>query len=151
MVEFHRTVSEQSVYFRYFTPFRLEARIAHKRLARICHADQSTEIVLVAETEKQPAGPCKIIAICRLCKLSDVNAAEIAILVGDPWQHHGLGSRLLRMLIRVGRAKNLDRIFATILADNIEMRRLCENAGLKVESESGGEYHAEIELNPTRL
>src|SRR5205814_4740376 len=39
MVKFHQTLSERSVYLRYFTPLRLDQRVAHERLSRICFID----------------------------------------------------------------------------------------------------------------
>ena len=49
MIEFHRTLSEESVHFRYFSMFQLESRIAHERLRRICFLDPDREIALVVE------------------------------------------------------------------------------------------------------
>jgi acetyltransferase len=49
MVKFHKTLSEQSVYLRYFHMENLSARVAHERLIRKCNADFNTEIALVAE------------------------------------------------------------------------------------------------------
>ena len=36
MVAFHKTLSEESVHFRYFGSVKLEQRVAHERLTRIC-------------------------------------------------------------------------------------------------------------------
>ena len=47
MIEFHKTLSEQSVRFRYFSLLKLETRIAHERLTRICFNDYDREIALV--------------------------------------------------------------------------------------------------------
>ena len=49
MVKFHETLSEQSVYQRYFSVLKLSQRIAHERLTRICFNDYDREIALVAE------------------------------------------------------------------------------------------------------
>ena len=47
MVKFHETLSERSVYFRYFHAMRLTQRIAHERLTRICFIDYEREMALV--------------------------------------------------------------------------------------------------------
>ena len=54
MIQFHTTLSDRSVYFRYMHALQLSQRIAHERLARICFNDYDRELALVAERE-QPA------------------------------------------------------------------------------------------------
>ena len=49
MVKFHEGLSERSVYLRYFSPLKLQQRVAHSRLIRICFNDYDREIALVAE------------------------------------------------------------------------------------------------------
>ena len=39
MVKFHGTLSDETVFFRYFGQQKLELRIAHERLTRICFID----------------------------------------------------------------------------------------------------------------
>src|SRR4030095_8000891 len=56
MVKFHQTLSERSVYYRYFTPLRVEQRIAHERLTRICFNDYDREIALVVEPQEAQEG-----------------------------------------------------------------------------------------------
>ena len=49
MVQFHETLSERSVYLRYFHMIKLSQRVSHERLTRICFNDYDREIALVAE------------------------------------------------------------------------------------------------------
>jgi acetyltransferase len=49
MIQFHTTLSDRSVYFRYMHAVQLSQRIAHERLARICFNDYDRELALVAE------------------------------------------------------------------------------------------------------
>ena len=49
MARFHATLSERSVYLRYFHMIPLDTRIAHERLTRICFIDYDREMALVAE------------------------------------------------------------------------------------------------------
>src|SRR6059036_1547447 len=49
MVKFHETLSDRTVYLRYFSSLSLAARTAHERLVRICFSDYEREMVLVAE------------------------------------------------------------------------------------------------------
>ena len=49
MVRFHESLSEESVYMRYFHMMNLDQRTAHERLTRICFIDYDREMALVAE------------------------------------------------------------------------------------------------------
>ena len=68
MVKFHEGLSERSVYLRYFSPLKLQQRVAHTRLIRICFNDYDREIALVAE-HKDGDGQSEIVAVARLSKL----------------------------------------------------------------------------------
>ena len=49
LVQFHETLSERSVAFRYFHAIKLGQRVAHDRLTRTCFIDYDREMALVAE------------------------------------------------------------------------------------------------------
>jgi acetyltransferase len=131
MVKFHETLSERSVYLRYFHPMRLNVRVAHERLTRMCFIDYSREIALVAERADPLNGEREILAVGRLIRLRGGEDGEFAILVSDNWQHRGLGKELLRRLVVIGREEKLRRIVADVLPDNHEMLRVCEHLGFK--------------------
>jgi acetyltransferase len=145
MVKFHQTLSEDSVQLRYFHAIGLESRTAHLRLSHIC-SPNSNEIVLVAERHSYDAEDGQIIAVARLSKAADTNEAEFAILVSDQFQHHGLGTVLLRLLTQLGRQARLARINAYILPENVDMQDVAKRAGYKLEKEPDGALLATIEL-----
>ena len=65
----------------------------------------------------------------------------------DRWQRRGLGTRLLRQLVEVGRAEGVGRISGAIPADNRGMQRVCAQAGFRLRLRAeGGEYQAELRL-----
>jgi acetyltransferase len=145
MVEFHKTLSEESVYSRYFTAMRLDQRVAHARLSRICFIDYGREMALVVE--RTSGERREIIAVGRLTKLHGVNEAEFAILVSDDWQHQGLGTELLRRLVSIGRDEKLDCISADILPSNHAMQSMARKAGFQISSNLAyGECRAEMRL-----
>ncbi|MGB9521578.1 MAG: acetate--CoA ligase family protein, partial [Anaerolineales bacterium] len=49
LVQFHENLSDRTVYLRFLHPMLLSQRVAHERLARICHSDYDREITLVVE------------------------------------------------------------------------------------------------------
>ncbi len=132
IVQFHQTLSEESVYFRYFNSLKLSRRISHERLTRICFIDYDREIALVADYKNPATRSHEILAIGRLSKLHGVNEAEFAMLVSDSYQCRGLGTELLGRLLQVGRDEQLDRINAEILAENFAMQRVCEKLGFRL-------------------
>lgn len=132
MVKFHATLSERSVYLRYFHMANLSTRIAHSRLIRICFIDYDREMALVAVRKNPDTGEDEIIAVGRLSKQQSKREGEWAILVSDQYQRRGLGTELLRRLIHVARDEKLERITAQILSENIEMQTVAKRLGFKL-------------------
>jgi acetyltransferase len=132
MVWFHQTLSERSVYLRYFQQLQLAQRVSHERLTRICFVDYNREMALVAEKQNGRNGQPEIIAVGRLSKLHLAEEGEVAFLVSDQYQHHGVGTELLQRLIQVGRDEKLRRILAYMLPENRAMQRVCEKLGFRL-------------------
>jgi acetyltransferase len=132
MIQFHQTLSEQSVYFRYFHLIKLSRRITHERLTRLCFIDYDREMALVADYDNPQTGAHEILAVARLSKLHGLNAAEFALLVSDRYQCQGIGTELLQRLIQVGQDEQLEHITAEILPDNSGMQRVCKKLGFQM-------------------
>ncbi|MFS0513718.1 bifunctional acetate--CoA ligase family protein/GNAT family N-acetyltransferase [Nostoc sp. UIC 10607] len=133
MVQFHKTLSEQSVYFRYFHLIKLQSRVTHERLTRICFIDYDREIALVVEYQNLETQTREILAVGRLSKIHGTNEAEFAIVVCDRSQCQGIGTELLQRLLQVSRDEQLKRITADILVDNYAMQKVCEKLGFRIE------------------
>jgi acetyltransferase len=147
VVKFHESLSEQSVYMRYFHMIALSQRIAHERLTRICYVDYDREIALVVEQRNGETGERSILAIGRLTKEPGTDEAQFAILVADPAQGRGLGSELVRRLLEIGRKEGVKRITAEILQDNYAMQKICERLGFHLERDAEeGVVKVQIEL-----
>ncbi|MGB7442141.1 MAG: bifunctional acetate--CoA ligase family protein/GNAT family N-acetyltransferase [Coleofasciculaceae cyanobacterium] len=146
IVQFHQTLSEESVYFRYFHLMKLSRRIAHERLTRICFIDYDREMALVADYLNPSTGNHEILAVGRLSKLHGINEAEFAMLVSDSYQRQGLGTELLQRLLQIGRAEKLNRITAEILVENLPMQKVAEKVGFRLQRAANDLVKAEIEL-----
>jgi acetyltransferase len=129
LVKFHRTLSEESVYFRYFHLMTLSHRIAHERLTRICFVDYDRDMAMVVDRKDETTGQHEVLAAGRLSKLHGRNEAEFAMLVSDAYQKQGIGTKLLEQLVQAGRDEGLDSITAEILHENRAMQRVCEKVG----------------------
>ncbi len=133
MVKFHETLSEQSVYMRYFHMMKLDQRTAHERLTRICFIDYDREMALVAVHTDPETGEREIMGVARLSRNGSAPAeAEFSVLVSDRFQRRGVGTLLVRRLLEVGRSENLRRITAEILLDNRPMQRISESLGFQL-------------------
>jgi acetyltransferase len=147
MIRFHQALSERSVYLRYFQALKLSTRTAHERLTRICFIDYDREMALVAEHRPAEGGEPEIIAVARLSKLHGVSEAEAAAVVRDEFQRQGLGTELYRRLIEVAREEKLARVVSTMLAENREMRGVCQKLGFRLRAEmEEGTVRAELQL-----
>ena len=130
MIGFHQSLSERSVYMRYFHALRLDRRTAHERLTRICFIDYDREMALVVERKNPQSGEPEILGVGRLSRdHSAPEEAEISILVSDRFQGQGLGTMLVGKLLEVGRAEGLRRITADVLPANRAMRRVLKRLG----------------------
>jgi acetyltransferase len=138
MVKFHETLSEESVYHRYFSALKLSQRVAHERLTRICFNDYDREIALVAERTDAKTGQRDILGVGRLSKLHGSNDAEFALLVSDRCQKRGLGTELLKRLVQIGRDEKLSLISANIMSDNHAMQHVSRKVGFKLDHGSEG-------------
>jgi acetyltransferase len=132
MVRFHETLSERSVYLRYFHLMNLEQRVTHERLTRICFIDYDREMALVAVRRNSETGDSEILGVGRLTKIHGTREAEIAVLISDNWQGRGLGKELLSRLLVVAADDKLARVVADILPDNRGVMRICEKLGFSL-------------------
>jgi acetyltransferase len=132
MVKFHETLSDRSVYLRYFCTLSLSRRVAHERLLRICFGDYDREMALVAERTDPETGEHHIMAVGRINKLHGKNEAEVAVLVSDQYQNLGLGYELLRRVVQIARDEKLSEVHAEMLPDNIAMQVIMKRIGFRV-------------------
>jgi len=90
IVKFHEVLSETSVHFRYFGLVKLEKRVSHDRLVRICFNDYDREIAIVGIRNAPETKEDEIIAVGRLIKLRDANDAEFAMVISEARLHDAL-------------------------------------------------------------
>lgn len=106
---FLRTLSTETLYRRFFSLPRVDDRL----LDLVAWADHRCQESIVALVDGAVVG----LASYERCR-SEEGAADVAIVVGDSWQHHGLGTILMRVLGGVAHRRGIDRFTASMLADN---------------------------------
>lgn len=128
MIKFHETLSERTVYMRFFTPFQLQERIAHERLSKICFIDYAREMIFVATRKHPKSGETEILATMRLTPDPDGDL-EFGLLVSDKFQGQGLGKQLLQHAIDFAKQEGYPSIFGVILPENTNMLHLAQELG----------------------
>jgi acetyltransferase len=131
MVRFHTTLSERSVYLRYFCSLSLSTRVEHERLVRICFASYDRGFALVAERRNPETGQAELLGVGRFSAMTALEA-EAAVLVSDQWQGRGLGTELLASVARVARAEKFKTLIGEILRDNLATQAIFRKAGFRL-------------------
>ncbi|HEX6894127.1 MAG TPA: bifunctional acetate--CoA ligase family protein/GNAT family N-acetyltransferase [Bryobacteraceae bacterium] len=144
LVKFHYTLSERSVYLRYFHWMKLEQRTEHERLTRMCFIDYDRQMAFVAERYDESRGEREIAGVGRLVKSHTEKEAELAVIVSDNYQKRGIGTALVRRLVDFGRDEGLERLTATVLFENRPMQKIFERAGFLLEQSRDPESLAAV-------
>lgn len=133
LVELFYTLSPESIYNRFLSPVR---EVTEEHVRRFVEIDQWSEVAIAAclQREGGEAGPKdhRIIGVGRyhLCG-SDPEVAEVALLVGDPWQGKGVGGELLCLLAEVARCQGVRRFVSTVDPGNLRLMRFVEFYGFR--------------------
>lgn len=123
LVEFHQHLSLRSTYLRFFT---VHPTLSAKEVERFTTVDYVNRLALVVEKDEQ------LIAVGRFDRFIDTRDAEVAFVVADDYQHHGLGSLLLDELARAARARGISRFVAETLCENNAMLKVFHHSGFDV-------------------
>ena len=120
--EMHRRLSPVSVSRRFFLAL---PELSHEQAERVTHVDGVDRAAYVAVND---AGD--LIAVVRYDRVAETVEAEVAVVVQDAYQHHRLGTALLRLLTAHARACGIERFLADVLLENGRMFAAFRDAGL---------------------
>ena len=138
-----RQLSDESIRKRFLAS---KPRFTSAELRYLTEVDGFNHIALVAVLEDDPD---QLVAVARCVRLPDRPAtAEMAIVVGDPWQNQGLGRAMATALADAALAVGIRRFAATMLGDNEPARRLMRTFARRLEEGrvSGGVREVLVEL-----
>ncbi|HEX3567225.1 MAG TPA: GNAT family N-acetyltransferase [Acidimicrobiales bacterium] len=127
LVAFHSGLSDRSRFLRYFYP---HVTLSAGEVAHLTQVDGRERVAFVVEHDGA------LIAVGRYEKLGDPTQAEVAFVVSDAFQHHGIASLLLQRLADRARAAGMTHLTAEVLAENRMMLRVFHDSGFEVESDS---------------
>jgi acyl-CoA hydrolase len=130
MREMFYRLSAETIYHRFFANLR---SMPHDKLQEFLKIDYRNDMVLVAYAGKADTDP--LVAVGHYSLDRQTNLAEVAFLVRDDWQSKGLGTALLKDLVRNAKSHGIRGFTAKVLADNQPMLRIFHDAAeLSIES-----------------
>ncbi len=146
IVEFHKSLSDRSVYMRFLSPLEMSNRANHNRLSRICHGDYNYEITLIVENPDPGENDIQVLAAGRMTRIHSANAAHFSMLVSDPYQGMGIGKELMIKLIEVARSEGYDWIECKMSPDNLAMHKIAGDFGFVIEDTENSLLRAVLKL-----
>jgi len=122
--EFVRTLSDEAKYFRFMDTIH---ELSQTQLVRFTQIDYDREMALIAVTEKD--GREVQIGVARYATNPDGESCEFALVVGDEWNHKGIGHKLMAALMEAARHKGLKIMEGEVLSNNRNMLNLIARLG----------------------
>ena len=135
-------LSPESRYRRFFAPLQRLSSEDLTYLTEVDHSDHEAMVALDPATEA-------IIGVARYVRAEDPTEAEVAVVVGDPWQGRGVASALLERLVERARKAGITHFVALVMSDNEEALELFRNlapGGSWTRRSSSGHTEMLIEL-----
>lgn len=118
---------------------------SHRLGSRFCFIDYDREMGLVAEVGS--GEDRKLAGVGRIVGSTDLEVAEFAILIADPWQSKGLGRLLTERTVDVARLMKVRTLTAEMDSENTRVVQLLRSVGFRFHTpKSDGRLAAEVQL-----
>lgn len=115
--------SDQSVYYRYFTPLKT---MPHMQMQEYVNIDYRNVMSIVGVILEE--GVERIIAEGRYAHLQDSSYADMAIVVDEQYVGMGIATHLLELLINTAIKRGIQGFKADVLTENKPMLKVFENS-----------------------
>jgi len=122
-------LSDQTIINRFFSMLK---SMPHRRLQQFCCIDYESEMSLVAITKE--GDKQKVVGLGSYHLNRATHRAEIAFMVADAWQGKGIGTFMMKSMVRIAKSKNIKGFTAEVLRDNVAMIALMHKAGVEPKS-----------------
>ena len=123
-----RACSPKSLYLRFE---RRLNEISLDQAVQLCSVDHKNEIGIVAEIKE--AGSHKLIGLGQLFADPDHGTAEYAVLVADPWQGKGLGSKFTDFCFEIAWQWGVKRVVGEFSPSNVRIIRILQSRGFRLQ------------------
>jgi GNAT superfamily N-acetyltransferase len=131
--------SSQSLYRRFFAP---RESFSEQEVAFFLNVDFVSHVALVAVLEED-----RIICGGGRYVVVQPEKSEVAFVVVDQYQGHGIGAVLLLHLTAIARAAGIKEFIAEVLPENAAMLKLFRNSGLGLTTKrEAGVVHVTLTL-----
>ncbi len=120
---FHRQLSPDAIIFRFF---HMLPELPIRDAEHFTHVDYVNRMALLATTGTKATED--IIGVVRYDRIGD-STAEVAFVVADPWQGHGIATALLHRLAAYARTKGISTFVAITMGSNARMIEVLRNSG----------------------
>lgn len=132
---------------RYMRMFAAASDLPHDVAARATQIDYDREMAFVISDDK-PAGEAALYGGVRLVSDANRERGEFAITVLDALAGHGVGRRLMHVIIDYARAIGIREIVGDVLAENTPMLALCRELGFQLAAPADGTVEVRLVLHP---
>jgi GNAT superfamily N-acetyltransferase len=136
---FLAAVTPEDMRLRLFAPVR---DFGPAFIARFTQIDYAKAMAFIALDEATG----EMLAVARLHDDPDGAAGEYAILVRSDLKSHGLGWRLMQLIIAYARAKGLRAVEGQVLRENTMMLDMCKELGFDIADDPEAPYIARVRL-----
>lgn len=139
---FHAHLSMDSIIWRFF---RSVPSLSDEQARQFTHVDYLDRMALVATRGADAAE--EIIAVVRYDRSMGAREAEVAFVVQDAWQGHGIATALLHELAAYAREHGIERFVALTMGSNARMLDVLHNCGFPCRTRyDGGDIIATLEI-----
>jgi RimJ/RimL family protein N-acetyltransferase len=141
-------LSPETRYRRFFAPLQ---KLSEQDLRYLTELDHHDHEAIAAVNPENGA----IVGVARYVRSEDPSEAEVAVVVGDPWQGHGVATALLQRLVGRAREEGIDHFVALVMSDNteaLEIFRHLAPGGSRIRASSSGNTELVMALpDPERI
>ncbi|TAL15640.1 GNAT family N-acetyltransferase [bacterium] len=134
--DFFYSLSDESVYMRYFSHVRL---MPHEKLQEEANLDFTNKLTIVAMTVDGETE--EMVGVGQYGLDPATNGGEVSLSIRDNWQGMGIGRRLLGMLIEAGLRRGLAELTGYVLPANRKMLQLFLSFGFNSRYDSNEEAY----------
>ena len=113
--------------------FELRKEWPQQELARLTHLDPAHEIAFIAERLGTPPQLSETLGIVRAVNNDTTHESEFSIIVRSDLKRMGLGSLLLKKMLRHLSQHGTKRIIGDVLRENKHMRQFLQTHGFKLD------------------
>ena len=137
--EFFTHVTDEDLRLRFFQSVR---HFSHEFIARLTQIDYARSMALVAIHPENG----QMLGAVRLHADANYDRGEYGILVRSDLKGHGIGWRLMRIMIEYAQWLGLRTVEGQVLRDNRTMLAMCEHLGFRIRPDADDPTLMDVEL-----